>query len=200
MTTEEPKGIKSLQASEESPFLKQLEEYALHNFKIQSYTPKSEEEAMILATGECTTITHYNESETVRSWKDNTPFVKYFRSLDNFHLLRSLSKNARTLLDYVELKLGINETNVSLNYQEYRKAIFGDSTNKDYKSAYYRAIKELCLAGLLAKKNNSTYHINVLVIYNGRRELLLGGVADKMAYDINNKFKPHKGIVNQNLQ
>ena len=187
-------SIKKLPISEENPFLEPLKNYAIEKFRIVNSTPKKMLDAKITETGQDIKVSQYDTSKSSYLWRDQDGFTKVFKSRETFNILKKLSKNARTMLDYIEFVLGYNETCVELEYKAYIRALL-DNPDDEYKAAYYRGIKELCDANILHRKSGTTYHINPFILFNGRREEIIGSVPYEVISDKHeDEHKPYKAF------
>lgn len=191
-------SIKNLPSSDVNPFLEPLANFAIERFKIIHTSPKTTVKATIDKTGQKISIDQRDMAKATFAWKDSENFTKVFRSKQNFDILKNLSKNARTLLDYIEYTLEYKATSIILEYKRYIEALL-DDPKAEYKSAYYRGIKELCEANILHKKSTKEYHINPFIIFNGRREDIIGSVPNYLISDKNDEDnKPYKIFNNKN--
>lgn len=160
--------LSTLESKDDNPFISKLFEESGY-IKPNSIVVKEDTEWANIEDGDVMSL-KTDRGKRRHIWTDTGTFCKYFNSQYAFGILINLSHNARNLLDYIGMTLPINSAFISIDVKTYLESVGKSPKSKD---TYYNAALELCEKDVLAKKTNTTFYVNPLIVFNGKRENLI---------------------------
>lgn len=149
-----------------NPFIADLE----LNQNITACMKKEETDRQFLDldTGEVRTLS-VDSGEISYFWKDAEPFVKLFKS-DSLQAVQNLNTPALRIFIYIAQNLQVNKDMIIIPFTKYCEI-----SKTVSRTSYYDGIRELVELKIIAMSEIiGLYHVNPNVLYNGKREKLLG--------------------------